>query len=145
MEEEKFKVSDESGDRKYFTIIPNYIVNHSTPYEQAIYLFMKRIAGEGGTCWSSAAEIGKKLGCSRNTVAKYQNKLIERGWIEVVGKHPTGVTNQETIEYKIVDLWALNNRYFQDKYKSSTYERLPRSSTGEREAFNCWAQRRTYK
>ena len=68
----KFKVIDDSGDRRYFTMIPNYIVNHSTIYEQAIYLYMKRVAGESGTCWMSSQEIGKKLGCSRNTISKYK-------------------------------------------------------------------------
>lgn len=106
----KFKVHDESGDRKYFTIIPNYIVNHSTVYEQAIYLFMKRTAGETGTCWTSAQEIGKRLGCSRNTVVKYRNKLVKRGWIEVIGESKRGNTNQSRVEYRIVDLWELNNR-----------------------------------
>lgn len=76
MKNDKFKILDKSGDRKYFTIIPNYIVNHSTVYEQAIYLQMKRIAGEEGTCWMSAMGLAKRLGCSRNTVAKYQKKLV---------------------------------------------------------------------
>jgi len=121
----KFKVIDESGDRKYFTIVPNYIVNHSTPYEQAIYLYMKRVAGEGGTCWTSAQEIAQKLGCSRNTIAKYRNKLLKRGWIQVVGIKKTGATNQPTPEYKIVDLWNLNNKFYQDKHKGSIIDTLP--------------------
>lgn len=118
----KFKITDESGDRKYFTIIPNYIVNHSTPYEQAIYLFMKRKAGESGTCWSSAQEIGKHLGVSRNTVAKYRNKLVKRGWIVPVGKR--GKT-KPTDEYKIVDLWSLNTDFYSKK-ESSRGEQSPK-------------------
>lgn len=118
---------DRSGDRKYFTIIPNYIVNHSTVYEQAIYLYMKRVAGEEGTCWMSAMEIALRLGCSRNTVAKYQKKLVERGWIEVIGKRATGETNQQTIEYRIIDLWSLNVRHYEDKSKRSNIERLSQS------------------
>jgi len=114
----KFKITDESGDHKYFTIIPNYIVNHSTPYEQSIYLYMKRVAGETGTCWSSAKTIAKKLNIARNTVAKYQQKLVDRGWIEVVGKK--GKT-KPTYEYKIVDLWDLNIKYYTKK-ESSTRE-----------------------
>lgn len=127
MRNDPFKIIDESGDRKYFTIIPNYIVNHSTAYEKAIYICMKRIAGEKGTCWMSAMELAKLLRCSRNTVAKYQKKLVERGWIEVVGYKATGATNQQTIEYRIVDLWSLNVRHYEEKAKRSTDERLPQS------------------
>src|SRR3990167_4098560 len=111
----KFRLSDESGDRRYFTIVPNYIVNHSTPYEQAIYLYMKRKAGEKGTCWTSAQEIGKKLGISRNTVAKYREKLLKRGWIKIVGRK--GKT-RPTDEYKIVDLWKLNHSFYTKKDSS---------------------------
>lgn len=105
----RFKIIDESGDHKYFTIIPNYIVNHSTVYEQAIYLYMKRVAGESGTCWTSAQEIAKHLNCSRNTIAKYRDKLLQRGWVEVIGKK--GKT-KPTCEYRIVDLWKLNTDYY---------------------------------
>lgn len=127
MKNDPFKIIDKSGDRKYFTIIPNYIVNHSTVYEQAIYLYMKRVAGEEGTCWMSAMEIAKRLDCSRNTVAKYQQKLVERGWIEIIGKRATGETNQQTIEYRIIDLWSLNVRHYEEKSKRSTAELLPQS------------------
>ena len=120
----KFKIIDESGDHKYFTIIPNYIVNHSTVYEQAIYLYMKRVAGETGTCWSSAKQIGMKLGIARNTVAKYRDELVKRGWIEKVGQKKIGATNQIAPEYKIIDLWHLNSQHYQRKTKSSTGERL---------------------
>ena len=121
----KFKVSDESGDRKYFTIIPNYIVNHSTPYEQSIYLYMKRVAGESGTCWMSAKTIATKMGIARNTVAFYRDKLVKRGWLEIVGEKRTGQTNQSVIEYKIVDLWHLNNKHY-NKAKSSSVEPFER-------------------
>ena len=32
---------DESGDREHFTIIPNYIANHSSAVDQALYFQMK--------------------------------------------------------------------------------------------------------
>ena len=86
MNEEQIKITDESNDRKYFSIIPHYVVNHSTVYEQSLYLVMKRVAGETGTCWTSAQEIAQKLGCSRNTISKYRNKLLKRGWIQVSWK-----------------------------------------------------------
>ena len=103
---------DESGDHKYFTMVPNYVVNHSTAYEQAIYLYLKRKAGESGTCWTSAREIGKVLGMARRTVVIYRNKLLERGWIEIVGRK--GKT-RPTDEYKITDLWKFNTDFYSQK------------------------------
>jgi len=116
MRNDPFKIIDKSGDRKYFTIIPNYIVNHSTVYEQAIYLYMKRVAGEEGTCWESPINIAKKLGVDPKTVRKYQKRLVERGWIEEVGK--AGKT-KPTIEYKIIDLWELNARHYAQKERGN--------------------------
>jgi hypothetical protein len=48
----KVKINDESGDHKYFSLLPHYILNHSTAVDQALYMQMKRYAGEGigGTC-----------------------------------------------------------------------------------------------
>ncbi len=112
MKNDSFKIIDKSGDRKYFTIIPNYIVNHSTVYEQAIYLYMKRVAGETGSCWESPINIAKKLGVDPKTVRKYQKKLVERGWIEIIGTHRK---TKPTIEYRIVDLWELNTRHYAEK------------------------------
>ena len=105
---------DKSGDRKYFTIIPNYIINHSTVFEQTIYLYMKRVAGEEGSCWESPNNIAGKLGVDPKTVRKYQKKLVERGWIEIVGTHRK---TKPTIEYKIVDLWELNTKYYAEKMR----------------------------
>lgn len=112
MKDDKFKIIDKSGDRKYFTIIPNYVVNHSTIYEQAIYLYMKRVAGETGTCWESPINIAGKLGVDPKTIRKYQKKLVERGWIEIVGTHRK---TKPTIEYRIVDLWTLNAKHYAEK------------------------------
>jgi predicted ArsR family transcriptional regulator len=114
MKDDRFKIIDRSGDRKYFTIVPNYIVNHSTVYEQAIYLYMKRVAGETGTCWESPKNIAKKLGIAPGTVRRYQKALVKRSWIEIAGTHRK---TKPTIEYRIVDLWELNTKHYTEKTK----------------------------
>ena len=43
-------IQDRSGDKKYFTIVPNFILNHSSANDQALYMQMKRLAGDNGTC-----------------------------------------------------------------------------------------------
>lgn len=115
MEKEKLnkdKYVDNSGDKKYFAMIPYYIVNHSSAYEQSLYLVMKRIASEEGTCYASPKTIGKTMKVSENTVKKYRDKLVKRGWIKKTGQRQSGRTGQLVNEYEIVDLWKLNIEYY---------------------------------
>ena len=104
--EEQYNLKDESGDRKYFTQIPNIIVNHSTAYEQSLYLIMKRLAGEHGSCFASLNWLSKKMSVHKTTIAKTITKLLKREWIkEVKGKKVIGGTVRQFV---IVDLWKIN-------------------------------------
>lgn len=133
MKDDRFKIIDRSGDRRYFTIIPNYIVNHSTVYEQAIYLYMKRVAGETGTCWESPKNIAKKLGIAPGTVRRYQKALVKRGWIEIAGTHRK---TKPTIEYRIVDLWELNTKHYTEKMKEKEKSQNDFSQRKDAKCFN---------
>lgn len=122
MKNDAFKITDKSGDRKYFAMIPYYVVNHSSAYEQSLYLVMKRIASEEGTCWASPQTIAKIMDVAANTVRKYRKKLEQRGWIKKIGTRQIGKTNQSTYEYEIVDLWKLNMDFYAKKKKGSSDE-----------------------
>lgn len=122
MKDDRFKLVDKSGDRKYFAMIPYFIVNHSSAYEQSLYLVMKRIASEEGTCWASPQTIAKMMGVAPNTVRKYRKKLEQRGWVKKIGSRQIGKTNQSTYEYEIVDLWKLNVDFYAKKKKGSSDE-----------------------
>ncbi|MCK9370802.1 helix-turn-helix domain-containing protein [Candidatus Dojkabacteria bacterium] len=117
MIKEKINIIDESGDKKYFTIIPNYVLNHSTIYDREVYIQMKRIAGESGTCWISQGKLAKKCGLSVNRVKTSLKYLVEHKWIGYVGKKSVSTNGgeQKTNEYKITDLWQLNNSFYNDK------------------------------
>lgn len=108
-----FQVVDESNDRKYFTIVPNYIINHSTYFEQSLYLVMKRLAGESGTCFATQKTIAKMMGCSQPSVTRTIEKLIKRNWIKCIGTRP-GKT-RPVKEYRLIDLWKFNVNYYQEK------------------------------
>jgi hypothetical protein len=130
------KYTDKSGDKKYFAMIPYYIVNHSSHYEQSLYLVMKRLASEYGTCWASAATLGKMMSdpeskekVSANTVRKYREKLIKRGWIRKVGRK--GKTKPAD-EFEIVDLWELNMKFYNKKESSTSEQSQKESSTSEK-------------
>lgn len=111
---EKVILTDDSGDKKYFTQIPNMIVNHSTAYEQSLYLIMKRVAGEFGSCYVSLNFLRKKMGVAKRTVNQTIETLLKREWIEEIDKKK--VQGGYVRQFKIIDLWELNLC----QYKSGT-------------------------
>ncbi len=122
MEEQKDKYIDKSGDKKYFTQIPNMIVNHSTAYEQSLYLIMKRIAGEGGSCYASINFLADKMGIDKKTVSKIISKLLKREWISEIEK--TKVRGGLVRTFVIIDLWPRNIK----EYESGS--QVPTSGSG---------------
>ena len=113
--DENIHIEDWSGDRKYFTIIPNYILNHSTANDQSLYLHMKRFAGEKGECFASENLLMKKMGIGRMALKKAINYLIEHKWIDEVG-HKVVMTKggiQKIRVYKINDIWKLNTQEYE--------------------------------
>ena len=106
---------DDSGDRKYFTIIPNYILNHSTLYDREVYIQMKRIAGEDGSCWTSRATLSKRCGISVRKLDSCIKYLIEHRWISLIGTRQVKTAGgfQEVNEYSIADLWKTNIDFYE--------------------------------
>jgi len=120
------KITNWSGDRKYFTIIPNYILNHSTIWDREVYIQMKRITGESGTCWTSKKNLADQCGMSVSRLKKSISYLLEHHWIELIGERKTESSGgkQSTKEYKVVDLWDKNVHFYQDKGGSSENQPL---------------------
>jgi hypothetical protein len=106
---------DESGDHKYFTIVPNYILNHSSAIDQALYLQIKRMAGDKGECYLSKKTLKKKLSIAHRTLEKSLTYLIEHKWITfsrtIIVDTPGGP--QKVSAYVINDLWKMNVDYFE--------------------------------
>jgi len=110
MKQEQFKIKDKSGDREFFTIVPNYILNHSTANDQALYLQMKKFAGEEGKCFATSETLMKQLGIGRKAFNKALNYIIENKWIDYIG-----ITEGKTRPiktYKINNIWHLNSGYY---------------------------------
>ena len=114
MQDEKPQFNSEN--KKYFTIVPNYVIEHSSAYELAVYTYLKRVAGEDGTCWESAGNIGRKLNADPKTIRKYLKVLLKKNLIEKVGVK--GKT-KPTAEYKIIKIWELNTKHYQEKDKGN--------------------------
>jgi hypothetical protein len=122
----KIEIKDESGDRKYFTIIPNFILNHSTMWDREVYIQMKRFAGESRTCYASRATLSKQCGMSARRLDASIKYLIEHNWINFIGKKTvqTKGGDQEVNEYEIADLWKMNIDYYENK-KGVAQDTLP--------------------
>ena len=118
---DNIKIIDDSGDRKYFVIIPNCVVNGSGVYERAMYLEMKRFAGEEGVCFASIRAMAKRMKVTERTVISTIKKLLKRGWIEKDGAKPTG--GRPANCYRIVDIWEINKKKYVNKEKKEKVAR----------------------
>ena len=107
------KIIDESNDRKYFVVIPNCVVNGSGVYEKAMYLEMKRFAGEAGVCFASIRSMAKRMEITERTVIRTIGKLLKRGWIKKDGTKATG--GRPVNCYRIVDIWEINVEKYKNK------------------------------
>lgn len=114
----KLQLIDESGDKKYFTQIPNYIANHSTANDQALYFQMKRYAGEDGKCFATSETLMRKLGIGRKAYNKSLKYLLDKQWVKFVGT--IGGKTRPIKTYAIVDIWKIN---------ILEYEKIPSEST----------------
>lgn len=106
----EMKIKDDSGDRDFFTIIPNYIINHSTANDRALYLEMKRFAGEDGKCFATQETMQKRLEIGKIAFNKSLNYLIKKGWINFLGL--TGGKTRPIKTYKINNIWKENSDYY---------------------------------
>lgn len=109
----KIDIQDNSNDRKYFTIVPNYVLNHSLAIDQALYLQMKRIAGENGKCFTSEKNLCEKLGIGTKALHKSIKYLITHKWIEFTGR--TGGKTRPLNTYRIIDLWQENSKFYDNQ------------------------------
>lgn len=113
---QKISIQDESGDKNFFTIVPNFIINHSTAIDRALYLEMKRFAGENGKCFATEKTMMKRLGIGKKSFDKSLEYLLKRGWVSYVGLKEGKTRPIKT--YKINDIWQENS----DNYKKISSE-----------------------
>ena len=108
-----YKIKDNSNDKKYFTIIPNCVLNHSNAIDQALYLQMKRVAGDSGKCFMTVETLCKKLGVGARTIRKSIKYLIDNGWIKFIGTTPGKTRPIKT--YMVNDIWEQNTEFYKNK------------------------------
>jgi hypothetical protein len=104
------KIEDKSGDRDFFTIVPNFVINHSTAIDRALYIEMKRFAGESGRCFATEKTMMKRLGIGKKAYNKALEYNLKRGWISFLGL--TGGTTRPIKTYAVNDIWQQNSEYY---------------------------------
>jgi hypothetical protein len=107
---DRIKIEDNSGDKEFFTIIPNYIANHSTSDDQSLYLQMKKHAGENGKCFATEKTLMRKMGVGKKAFDKSLNYLIKKGWITFVGL--TSGKTRPIRTYQVNNIWKMNNEHY---------------------------------
>jgi len=107
------KIIDESNDKKYFTIVPNYILNHSSGIDKGLYLDMKRMAGEDGICFMTEETMCKRNGIGGKQLHKSLKYLLDHKWIEFIGTTPSKTRPIKT--YKILNIWSQNVNFYDNK------------------------------
>lgn len=124
MKEKQIKLIDDSDDKKYFTIIPNYILNHSSAVDQALYLQMKRIAGDSGLCAASIRYFCKQLNIGVKALNKSLVYLKEHNWVAKMPKKRVQTASgcQYVNVYKVNDIWKMNIDYYQGVSESTHLE-----------------------
>jgi len=123
----KFAVTD-NAPVNYFSMIP-HIVDDSgiSAQAKALYLHLKRVAGDDGLCWKTQDQLAEHCGFSAKTVVKAKRELIEARIIEVkleaVEGHPRHVIH-------ILNIWTENERKYRQSVSKCTdinVERKPQS------------------
>jgi len=127
MEDKEIYFEDKGGDKKYFTMLPNIVLNHSTANDQALYCQLKKHAGENGVCFVSEKNLMNKLGIGDKALKKSFAYLLGRGWIKFEGLKDvmTAGGSQKVKSYSVVDIWEVNA----NNYKGSS-ESIPLTPKG---------------
>ena len=115
MKDKFYKIENKSADKKYFTIIPNLIANHSSAIVQALYLQMKRLAGDKeDIIYASEKYFCDKLKIGRKALKKAIKYLLEHKWIEYAGirNMETAGGVQKVKTYLKKDIWKINIEYY---------------------------------
>jgi len=102
------KLTDNSSDRSYFTIVPRVVLaTCPTPYHLALWLTVKDIAGEDGTCVLSTPKLATLAGMSAGKCSQVRKELLSLKLLEGELVKDSGYP-MEVWHLSIPDLWARN-------------------------------------
>jgi hypothetical protein len=92
---EQFQIKDRSSLHKYRTELPNILFSMDLdPYEFRVYSELKRIAGDGGSCFASNKELAFRCNMSDDKVTKCK-RILEEPRAILNGKPLIEITKRE--------------------------------------------------
>jgi hypothetical protein len=140
----RHSVTDNGDLRKYYAAIPNIVFKLGlNPYELALYVYLKQVAGEDRACWKSTATIAKEIGMGAGTVSKIKTSLAapraeigNKPLIMITTEMQNGGNANHVIT--ITDIWPENmaelSRVREAKATRSRDERARSGDEGTRSA-----------
>lgn len=106
----EYKVKDNGDTRKYYTQVPNIVDDLiMSVYAFRLYVHLKRVASDDGTCWQSTRTLAAHCNMSLGSVTKAKEELKSLSLITIeLVKDKKG----EHHEIKIVDIWPENMKRY---------------------------------
>lgn len=86
-----------------------------SPHAIRLYLHIKRVAGEDGTCWQSTTTLTKKCHMGARTVRKTEKDLVAAGLIHIEQPRIQRLKNHKVNLISIVDIWSKNESQYSAK------------------------------
>jgi hypothetical protein len=114
MTEEEVTISDKSSLHNYRTELPHIIYYlHLSKAEFQYYSYLKKVAGDGGNCTKSQANISKVIDCSTRHIRRMNDSLSkvrsDLGISLISITKRVGSNNQkQTSLIEINDIWPIN-------------------------------------
>lgn len=113
--------TEQQPDHHFRSEIPNIVYELGlSPIAFIIYSYLKRIAGDTGSCFKSIANLIKPMGISESSYKKYRKELTEKfdilgglPLIRVEERKKKNGTNETTL-ITIVPIWRENGDYFRN-------------------------------
>lgn len=103
------------GEPRYFAMIPNMATDDLNPFQLALYVHYKRVAGENGQCEEGTRTTAQKTKMSMGKVNTTRRELAALGYI-VLTEPATKNNPKETITIDIVNRWAENSARYDKKH-----------------------------
>jgi len=98
-----YQIRDDGDPRKYYTQIPNIIDDTKmSVHAFRLYVHLKRVAGDDGTCWQSTRTLAAACNMAMGMITKAKNELVGLGLIAIqTVKDDKGEHHEVTIN----DVW----------------------------------------
>lgn len=105
------KAKDESNDRIYYTVTPRLVWALSQdPYDLALWIVIKDIAGERGECILSREDLATLSMMSSGQVSISRDRLLSKGLLKGEPRRDPGYFS-EVWHLSIPDIWESNVRW----------------------------------